>query len=255
MRRKLSIEFIKLLERKNYILLGLLVFCIVGPTLVFFKELKPPIDQYIYRFFSFVRPFISFFMSVFIIMNIGQEYQEKTLKKNIIDGYSRNDFFVGKLLIFTIVIISVCFFQLLTLLLVVGIFQGFNQIISAINPFIVINFFFQIFYLGLFALCLIYLIKSTFIAIIVYFIWGILEKVVSMLFFFIIEGKEIFTLGASQNINIHHFEKVLPLSIVQNTLSSYNSGALSLEYIVIITLYVFIMLSLPYYLFLSQDIK
>lgn len=64
---------------------------------------------------------ITILLSIIIVVNIGQEWEEKTMRQNIIDGLSRNEYFASKLLL-------IVAFSLLStlLLLVMGLILGFS---------------------------------------------------------------------------------------------------------------------------------
>ena len=240
----ISIELVKLLRPGNYILLSLFLLLYTGGFITSFYLFKKneddfSIDDLINRLSSMEAGLIGFFMVIFVIMNIGKEYSEKTLRKNIIDGYTRDQFFIGKLLLLLIFIIAAFIFGKLTLLLGGLALDNLQNTIALFTPPFLINSFIDILYSGIFALFLIYLTRDITISIVIYFVWGAIEG--------LIIGIQQFFEGL---IGIEQFMPLASINIVLTTTEIIN-----FQSIIITTLYILIMLSIPYYLFLKRDIK
>ena len=240
----ISIESLKLLRPGNYILLSLFLLLYTGGFITSFYLFKKneddfSIDDLINRLSSMEAGLIGFFMVIFVIMNIGKEYSEKTLRKNIIDGYTRDQFFIGKLLLLLIFIIAAFIFGKLTLLLGGLALDNLQNTIALFTPPFLINSFIDILYSGIFALFLIYLTRDITISIVIYFVWGAIEG--------LIIGIQQFFEGL---IGIEQFMPLASINIVLTTTEIIN-----FQSIIITTLYILIMLSIPYYLFLKRDIK
>lgn len=240
----ISIESLKLLRWGNYILLSLFLLLYTGGFITSFYLFKKneddfSIDDLINRLSSMEAGLIGFFMVIFVIMNIGKEYSEKTLRKNIIDGYTRDQFFIGKLLLLLIFIIAAFIFGKLTLLLGGLALDNLQNTITLFTPPFLINSFIDILYSGIFALFLIYLTRNITISIVIYFVWRAIEG--------LIIGIQQFFEGL---IGIEQFMPLASINIVLTTTEIIN-----FQSIIITTLYILIMLSIPYYLFLKRDIK
>lgn len=240
----ISIELVKLLRPGNYILLSLFLLLYTGSFITSFylfkkKEGDFPIGDLINGLSSMEAGLIGFFMAVFVIMNIGKEYSEGTLRKNIIDGYTRDQFFIGKLLLLLIFIIAAFIFGKLTLLLGGLALDNLQNTIALFTPPFLINSFIDILYSGIFALFLIYLTRNITISIVIYFVWRAIEG--------LIIGIQQFFEGL---IGIEQFMPLASINIVLTTTEIIN-----FQSIIITTLYILIMLSIPYYLFLKRDIK
>ena len=240
----ISIELVKLLRPGNYILLSLFLLLYTGGFITSFYLFKKneddfSIDDLINRLSSMEAGLIGFFMVIFVIMNIGKEYSEKTLRKNIIDGYTRDQFFIGKLLLLLIFIIAAFIFGKSTLLLGGLALDNLQNTITLFTPPFLINSFIDILYSGIFALFLIYLTRDITISIVIYFVWGAIEG--------LIIGIQQFFEGL---IGIEQFMPLASINIVLTTTEIIN-----FQSIIITTLYILIMLSIPYYLFLKRDIK
>ena len=240
----ISIELVKLLRPGNYILLSLFLLLYTGGFITSFYLFKKneddfSIDDLINRLSSMEAGLIGFFMVIFVIMNIGKEYSEKTLRKNIIDGYTRDQFFIGKLLLLLIFIIAAFIFGKLTLLLGGLALDNLQNTIALFTPPFLINSFIDILYSGIFALFLIYLTRNITISIVIYFVWRAIEG--------LIIGIQQFFEGL---IGIEQFMPLASINIVLTTTEIIN-----FQSIIITTLYILIMLSIPYYLFLKRDIK
>lgn len=116
MLRLLKIDLIKL---KNYrafwvlnILYGLLIVSIPISVIEFLKWLKAQGAEFdgfdpmkipvlyfpdIWQNITYVYTFLKIFLAIVVIISISNEYSYKTIRQNIIDGFSRTDFIKSKL--------------------------------------------------------------------------------------------------------------------------------------------------------------
>jgi len=241
----ISIESLKLLRIGNYVLLSLLLLLYIGQSaMIFYLYTVDEVDFSMAdlgnELNSMGTYFIGLFIAFFVMLNVGKEFSEGTLRKNVIDGYSRDHFFIGKLLMLLIVAI-VAFVLGKIILLLGGLAVGNVQdTISLFTPPFIINPFVEILYSGMFALCLVFLTRNTTISIIVYIVWGTIESL-------IISLHQLF-----EWLNIG-LEKFMPLRSIDMALST--TETIGFQSIIVTTFYIIVMLLLPYYIFLKRDLK
>jgi len=101
----LGIEAVKLNRLANYVLLGVLLLIYGGVVWSgYYTFSRAGLDEntvgmFFHNVLQVEGSFVGLFVALFVIINIGKEYADGTLRKNIIDGYSRQQFFTGKLAI------------------------------------------------------------------------------------------------------------------------------------------------------------
>lgn len=240
----LSIEAVKLKRPANFILLGLLLLIYLGMTFgAFYKfsiEISGEDSKGLFEYIiSIESRFTAFFTAIFIIMNIGKEYSDGTLRKNMIDGFTRDNFYKGKLLMLLLVIIIIYIFGKLVLItggLIVG---ELKECLEFLTLPVIINSFLRIVTTGFFAFFLIFLTRSITISIVVYFVWSIIETLAVEFFKFVFDIKGL--------------DKFLPQSSIQGVIST--GSIIDTSAVVIACFYIFLMLFIPYYLLLKRDIK
>ena len=237
-----SIEFLKLKRRGNFILLALMLLVYIGGSAIEIYQFEKGqnIISFVKTMNSMAESLIGFFLVIFIIMNIGNEYSEGTLRKNIIDGYTRSQFFTGKLLLLLVITIGAYILGKFTLLIGGVVLNNFQNVLALFTPSFLINSFIKLLYSGIFALCLIYLTRNTTISIVIYFIWGTIENIVILLGHF------------KKNMD-PGLERFMPLTSIGNVLTT--TELITISSIIISVVYVFVMLFLPYYFLLKRDIK
>lgn len=239
----LSIEFIKLLTRTYFILFSLMILVFGGISGMLFYVFQKPeskltiSDFLIPNFFGMQEQILSFSILIFMMMNIGKEYTDKTLKKNIIDGYTRHQFFTGKLfLLFVSSLLLFVFGKIV--LLTDGLFVGhFKEILLLLTPTILITSFMKIFSIGIFAFFLIFLTKNIVVSIVIYFFWEILEKII---------------INLHQLFEFPKIESYFPLNSMKNVLTQ--TETIHTSSIIIAVLYLAVMFLTSYYLLLKRDI-
>ena len=141
MLRLLSIEFHKLKYNRasktlSIIYFGLLLSIALVTTIKFeFGDFKLHLaDQgifnfpYIWHFNTFMIALLKVFFAIIIVAMIGNEYSNKTLKQNLIDGLSKAEFLRTKVYaILAFVIISILRVFIISLVLG-GIYSDYNEL-------------------------------------------------------------------------------------------------------------------------------
>lgn len=247
--RIIRTEFLKLPSRGNYVLLILLLLVYIGMSYGLFSQLTSSESAKLMNLgMSLLNTQFSLagiLIGIFLISNIGKEFKDGSLRKNIIDGYTRNDFYVGKI---SVLLITVLFSYLLGILCLylVALFSGETSELSSLLDFTSgTNFFLKLCYASLWASFLIFLFRKLTISLVMYFVWGIIESVIFQL-----------QRGFREKLNIpadFNIQNYLPRASLEQTLSV--SEVVSNGQVAISCFYVLVFLFLPYYLFLKTDIK
>ena len=131
MLRLLNIEFIKLkYNRASRILIltyFILLTCIaliasikfdIGPIKFHLAELGIFNFPYIWHFNTFVAALLKFFLLLVIVSMVANEYSNKTIKQNLIDGLSKKEFILSKFyMVIVLSLISTIFVFAISLIL------------------------------------------------------------------------------------------------------------------------------------------
>ncbi len=191
MLRLLSIEFIKLWNNKASKILILAYFILltsialiasikfdIGPIKFHLAEQGIFNFPYIWHFNTYAAAALKFFLAIVIVSMMANEYSNKTIKQNLIDGLSKKEFILSKF--FTVAVfafISTVFVFIISLIL--GLV--FSSITEAHWVFSDLEYLFAFFVklLGFFSICLFIgiLIKRSAFALGFLFIWFVIEKI------------------------------------------------------------------------------
>ena len=193
--RLLSIEFHKLRHSKAskvliIIYFGLLtsIALIAAIKIPFFGKTIHLAEQgifnfpYIWHFNTYVAALLKFFLLLVIVSMMSNEYSNKTLKQNLIDGMSKKEFILSKFYtVITFGLISTLFVFIISLLL--GVFYSDYNEFAIITSDLEYLFAFFIKLVGFFSfgLFLGILVKRSAFAIGAMVIWWIGEKIVWLL--------------------------------------------------------------------------
>jgi len=204
MLRLLNIEFIKLWNNRASKLLILAYFIILGFISLFasikfnfgfFKfhaaEMGIFNFPYIWHFNTYMAAELKFFLAIVIVSMVANEYSNKTIKQNLIDGLSKKEFIISKFVTVAVfALLSTLYIFILSLIL--GLF--FSSYTEASIVFTdleyLVAFFIKL--LGFFSFCLFIgmLIKRSAFALGFLFIWYIFETIVKLILFLIETTKE-----------------------------------------------------------------
>jgi ABC-type transport system involved in multi-copper enzyme maturation permease subunit len=108
---------------------------------------------YIWHFNTFITAFFKLFLAIVIVSMMSNEYSNKTIKQNLIDGLSKKEFILSKFLtVFTFALVSTLFVFVVSLILGL-IYSDYNEpsIIFSDLEFL-LAFFVKL--LGFFSFCL-----------------------------------------------------------------------------------------------------
>src|SRR6056300_1743568 len=140
MKRLLQIELIKLLNNRaskaliyGYFILLTSIALIaaikfdIGPINFYLAEQGIFNFPYIWHFNTFIIALLKLFFAVVIVAMIGNEYSNRTLKQNLIDGLSKGEFLRSKLYAILAFVITSTLLVFLISLILGGIYSDYNE--------------------------------------------------------------------------------------------------------------------------------
>ncbi|MEM1259316.1 MAG: ABC transporter permease [Bacteroidota bacterium] len=190
--RLLQIEFIKLWNNRASKVLIISYFIIltsialvaaikfdIGPVKFHLAEIGIFNFPYIWHFNTFVTAFFKLFLAIVIVSMMANEYSNKTIKQNLIDGLSKKEFILSKFLtVLSFAGISTVFVFVVSLILglVYSDFDELSIIFSDLE--FVLAFFVKL--VGFFSFCLFLgiLVKRSAFALGFLILWQILEGII-----------------------------------------------------------------------------
>ena len=190
--RLLQIEFIKLWNNRasrflivSYFVLLSLISLIaaikfdIGPIKFHLAQLGIFNFPYIWHFNSYVAAIFKLFLAVVIVSMMANEYSNKTLKQNLIDGLSKKEFIYSKFLtVVSFSLVSTVFLFIVSLLLGLG-YSDFNEVSIIFSDLeYLVAFFFKL--VGFFSFCLFLgiLVKRSAFALGFLILWFFFELIV-----------------------------------------------------------------------------
>ena len=189
--RLLHIEFIKLWNNRaskvliiSYFLLLTSIALVaaikfdIGPIKFHLADQGIFNFPYIWHFNTYVAAMFKLFLAIVIVSMMSNEYSNKTIKQNLIDGLSKREFIGSKFLtVVSFALISTVFVFIVSLILglVYSDFNEFSIIISDLE--FLLAFFVKL--LGFFSFCLFLgiLVKRSAFALGFLILWSILEQI------------------------------------------------------------------------------
>lgn len=189
--RLLSIEIHKLINSKASKILILTYFALlmsialiatikfdIGPVQFHLAEQGIFNFPFIWHFNTFIAAFFKFFLLLVIVSMMANEYSNKTLKQNLIDGLSKKEFVLSKfytVLLFALISTVFVFFVSLVLGLIYSDFNEFSIIFSDLEY--LLAFFVKLLGFFSFGLFLGMLIKRSAFAVGAMLIWFFAELI------------------------------------------------------------------------------
>ncbi|WP_304143149.1 ABC transporter permease [Mesoflavibacter zeaxanthinifaciens] len=191
MLRLLNIELIKLWNNRSSKVLILAYFILltsialiasikfdIGPVKFHLAEQGIFDFPYIWHFNTYVAASLKFFLAIVIVSMMANEYSNKTIKQNLIDGLSKKEFIASKFVTVSVfALVSTVFVFIITLILGFA----FSDITELYHVFsdteYLLAFFVKL--IGFFSFCLFLgiLIKRSAFALGFLFVWFIIEKI------------------------------------------------------------------------------
>tara|TARA_R110002051_G_scaffold271361_2_gene331707 strand:+ start:4730 stop:5563 length:834 start_codon:yes stop_codon:yes gene_type:complete len=189
MKRLLQIEFIKLWNNRASKVLIIAYFFLlttialvaairfdIGPIKFHLAEQGIFNFPYIWHFNTFITAFFKLFLAIVIVSMMANEYSNKTIKQNLIDGLSKKEFILSKFLtVVSFSLISTVFVFVVSLILGL-IYSDFTEI-SIIFSDLEFIFAFFVKLVGFFSFCLFLgiLVKRSAFALGFLILWQIFE--------------------------------------------------------------------------------
>ncbi|SDQ57665.1 ABC transporter permease [Flagellimonas zhangzhouensis] len=190
MLRLLQIEFIKLWNNRASKVLIISYFVLltsialvaaikfdIGPVQFHLADQGIFNFPYIWHFNSFVTALFKLFLAIVIVSMMSNEYSNKTIKQNLIDGLSKKEFILSKVLtVVSFAAISTVFVFVVSMILGLA-YSDYNEISIIFSDLgFLVAFFFKL--VAFFAFCLFLgiLVKRSAFALGFLIIWTILEQ-------------------------------------------------------------------------------
>lgn len=192
MGRLLQIEFIKLWNNRASKVLVISYFIIltsialiaaikfdIGPIKFHLAEIGIFNFPYIWHFNTFITAFFKLFLAIVIVSMMANEYSNKTIKQNLIDGLSKKEFILSKFLaVLSFAAISTIFVFVVSLILGL-VYSDFNELSIIFSDFeFLLAFFVKL--VGFFSFCLFLgiLVKRSAFALGFLILWQISEGII-----------------------------------------------------------------------------
>jgi len=189
MKRLLQIEFIKLWNNKASRVLIMAYFLLltsialvaaikfdIGPVKFHLAEQGIFNFPYIWHFNTFITAFFKLFLAIVIVSMMANEYSNKTIKQNLIDGLSKKEFILSKFLtVISFALISTVFVFVVSMILglIYSDYTEFSIVFSDME--FLLAFFIKL--VGFFSFCLFLgiLVKRSAFALGFLILWQVFE--------------------------------------------------------------------------------
>ena len=220
---------------------------------------------YIWHFNSYIAAILKLFLAIVIVSMTANEYSNKTLKQNLIDGLSKKEFILSKFL-------TVVLFSLVSTLFVFGVSLLLGLIFSDYNEleiiFSDIEYLFAYFIklIGFFSFCLFLgiLVKRSAFALGFLLIWSIAEGIIYSIFKWkIFKDTEIaesmiqfFPLTAMSNLIKEPFSRLGAVQTAANQLGEAFDKDYSVQFltVIIVMAWTFLFIFGSYYILKRRDL-
>ena len=220
---------------------------------------------YIWHFNSYIAAILKLFLAIVIVSMTANEYSNKTLKQNLIDGLSKKEFILSKFL-------TVVLFSLVSTLFVFGVSLVLGLIFSDYNePGIIFSdiaylFAYFVKLIGFFSFCLFLgiLVKRSAFALGFLLIWSITEGIIYSIFKWkIFKDTEIaesmiqfFPLTAMSNLIKEPFSRLGAVQTAANQLGESFDKDYSVQFltVIIVIVWTFLFIFGSYYILKRRDL-
>lgn len=192
MKRLLQIEYIKLWNNRSSRFLIIAYFALltsialiaaikfdIGPIQFHLAEQGIFNFPYIWHFNTYVAAFFKLFLAIVIVSMMSNEYSNKTIKQNLIDGLSKREFIASKFLTVLVFAGISTLFVFVVSLILGGVYSDYNELSIILSDLeFLLAFFVKL--VGFFSFCLFLgiLVKRSAFALGFLIIWAILEQVI-----------------------------------------------------------------------------
>jgi ABC-type transport system involved in multi-copper enzyme maturation permease subunit len=273
MKRLLSIELQKIWLSKSSRILSIAYFVILS-FIALIASIKFDIgsfklhiaDQgifnfpYIWHFNTYIAAILKFFLAIVIVSMMANEYSYGTLKQNLIDGMSKQEFVLSKFLTVVVFAAASTVFVFVMSLILGYSFSSYTELSIVFSDLeYLLAYFIKL--IGFFSFCLFLgiLVKRSAFAIGFLFVWNILEGIVKGVLNFKVfpEGKtaenimQFFPLESMGNLIVEPFSR---LSVIKNIQTAIGGAGNGKDYSVHITSILIVFCWTAIFVFLSYKL-
>ncbi|HET8885316.1 MAG TPA: ABC transporter permease [Salinimicrobium sp.] len=220
---------------------------------------------FIWHFNTYIAALLKIFLAIVIVSMIANEYSERTLKQNLIDGLSKKEFIMSKFLIVVLLsALSTVFIFLLSLILGL-IFSDYNEVSIIFSDMeYLLAYFVKL--PGFFAFCLFLsmLVKRSAFSLGFLFLWWVVEAVIfGVLEWVVFKGQDIaesimqfFPLTAMSNLIKEPFTRFNAVQSAASTLGSEFEKDYGIHWyqILIVLIWTVLFIYLSYALLKKRDL-
>ena len=221
---------------------------------------------YIWHFNSFIAAWAKLFLAIVIVSMMSNEYSNRTLKQNLIDGLSKKEFIASKFLtVISFALISTIFLFVVSMILGLS-FSDYNEIGIIFSDLeYIVAYFVKL--VGFFAFCMflgIFVKRSAF-ALGFLFIWWIIENIVyALMRFKIFKGRtdiadtivQFFPLESMGNLIKEPFSRLNFIQSAANQLGESFQKDYGIHWyeVLIVLIWTIIFVWLSYFLLKKRDL-
>ena len=224
--RLLNIEFHKLKHNKASKVLSIIYFALltsialiaaikfdIGPVKFHLADQGIFNFPYIWHFNTFMAAIFKFFLLLVIVSMMANEYSNKTLKQNLIDGLSKKEFILSKF--YTVIVFAAIstIFVFVTSLILGLIYSDYNELAIIFSDLdYLLAFFIKLVGFFSFGLFLGILVKRSAFAVGAMVVWLILESM--------LKGYLFYSFRSSDNTteSVNNIMQFFPLEALSNTI-------------------------------------
>ena len=221
---------------------------------------------YIWHFNTYIAAILKFFLAIVIVSMMSNEYSYGTLKQNLIDGMSKQEFVLSKFLTVVVFAFASTFFVFIMSLILGYSFSSYTEFSIVFNDLeYLLAYFIKL--IGFFSFCLFLgiLVKKSAFAIGFLFVWNVLESILKGILSFKVfpEGKttenitQFLPLESMSNLIVEPFSR---LSVVKNIQTAIGGAGNGKDYdvhftsILIVLLWTVIFMLMSYKLLKKRDL-
>ena len=264
MKRLLLIEWNKIFYYKSARIFILLYFALliifikpeVGGIELNLKQLGIFNFPTIWQNLAYLFAVSKIFLGIIIIMNVTNEYSNRTLKQNLIDGLSKNEFLASKVLTNLVLTVVSTFFLIIITIILGLIFSNSNQSVYSGIEFIGAYFLKISFFLS-FCLFISILLKKSSLALLGFFVWWIVENILWFIEAIIKDGPNHFLitryLPLQSSSNLVSFPTIELKGFIMGS-SAFLYSPVEWSFMVSSSVYTIIFLWFSFYLLKKKDL-
>jgi ABC-type transport system involved in multi-copper enzyme maturation permease subunit len=188
---------------------------------------------YIWHFNTYIAAILKFFLAIVIVSVMSNEYSYGTLKQNLIDGMSKQEFILSKFLTVVVFAFASTIFVFIMSLILGYSFSSYTEFSIVFSDLeYLLAYFIKL--IGFFSFCLFLgiLVKKSAFAIGFLFVWNILESILKGILSFKVfpEGKsaenisQFLPLESMSNLIVEPFSRLSVVKNIQTAIGGAGNG-------------------------------